>query len=65
MNIKVRLATITISLTLISGCVAYAPAPYAVYPPRFYGGFNVAPVVPMPVPMFHGGWGRRGWRHHH
>jgi hypothetical protein len=65
MNIKIRLVTIAISLSLMSGCVAYAP--YPAYSERPYGGYGYgyAPVVPLPTPMFHGGWGYRGDGHHH
>jgi len=48
------------SVVMMTGCVAYTPVPYA-----GYGGYGrgVAPV--MPAPMFGGGWGHRGYGHHH
>lgn len=73
MNIKISTIAVVISLTFLSGCVAYAPAPYGPVAPYggYYGGYGggygygVAPV--LPVPVFGWGWGGRGYggfRHH-
>ncbi|MCQ8117936.1 hypothetical protein [Methylomonas rosea] len=74
MNIRIRLALIFLSLTMLSGCVAYAPyadSYPATYTPYGYGSYGYsygysAPVVP--VPMYRGGWGyggHRGYGGHH
>lgn len=64
MNTKIRSMVIVFSLALMSGCVAYAP--YPGYSGSYYGGYGyAAPVVPVPVPMFQGGWGHRGHHGHH
>jgi hypothetical protein len=73
-NARIRLALIFLSLTMLSGCVAYAPYANsypATYTPYGYGSYSYgysAPVVPVPVPMFRGGWGyggHRGYGGHH
>jgi len=63
MSTKTQTAVILIGLTMLSGCVAYAPygEPYpAAYSPYGYG--YSTPVVPIPVPMFYGRWGYGGYR---
>ncbi|QSB01474.1 hypothetical protein JWZ98_00435 [Methylomonas sp. EFPC1] len=74
MNTRIRLALMFLSLTMLSGCVAYAPYAEsypATYTPYGYGSYSYgysAPVVPVPVPMFRGGWGyggHRGYGGHH
>ncbi|WP_223146797.1 hypothetical protein [Methylomonas fluvii] len=70
MNTRIRLALMFLSLTMLSGCVAYAPYAEsypATYTPYGYGSYGYsygysAPVVPVPVPMFRGGWGYGGHR---
>jgi hypothetical protein len=62
MNSKIGSLAILISLTLMSGCVAYAPYPeYSAGP--YYGGYGVAPVLPVPG-FYHGGWGHDGYGGH-
>ncbi|WP_205800369.1 hypothetical protein [Methylomonas sp. Kb3] len=74
MNTRIRLALMFLGLTMLSGCVAYAPYAEsypATYTPYGYGSYSYgysAPVVPVPVPMFRGGWGyggHRGYGGHH
>lgn len=73
MKTKIQLLLALLGLMLLNGCIAYTPYPaYAEPAYSSYGyGYSVAPVVPMPVPMFYGGWGRgyyghgyRGHGHH-
>ena len=76
MNIKLRSIVVMSSLVFMTGCIAYAPQPYAPYygapmaspygmQPQVapYGGYGygIAPVVPVPMIGF-GGWGFRGFR---
>lgn len=68
-----RLLAIVLNLTVLSGCVAYAPyrepypAAYSTYGSYGYSYGYSAPVVP--VPMYSGRWGHGrhhggGWGHH-
>ena len=47
---KIKIAALILISLLFSGCAVYAP----------YGGYAVAPVVPLPVFGF--GWGHGGFR---
>lgn len=63
MSTKVRTVAVVVSLSLLSGCVAYVPYPeYSAAP---YGGYGYRAAPVMPIPMFYGGWGYRGYGHHH
>lgn len=55
----IRYLLIVISVSWLTGCVAYAPYPeYSAGP---YVSYDYAYVRPVPAPMYRGG----GWRRHH